>query len=312
MNGLELARAFWETHGKSAIEEAFGDKANRIATGLVGEGSECFGFDDALSTDHDFDPGFCLWIRKTDYEDFGFPLERLYAKLPDEFEGIPRQRLSPVGGNRKGVLVTEEFYRRFLGTAGAPVSLEHWLSIPTASLAAACNGAVFSDPLGEFSAVREVLLAGYPEDVRKKKLAAHLIMMQQTGLYNYPRTLERGESGAAQLCVFHFVRHTLSAIYLLNRRYEPFYKWVYRGLRSLPALSFLEGSLVALTELGNGEEEREAKQESIQEICAILVDEMVRQGLAKTAFDCLEKQAQDLQNSIQDVNLRNLHIMDGI
>ncbi len=32
---------------------------SRIAVGLVGKGSDCFGFDDVLSQDHDFGTALC-------------------------------------------------------------------------------------------------------------------------------------------------------------------------------------------------------------------------------------------------------------
>ena len=41
MKGLELSELYYETYGKSMIAENFNILENRIAVGLVGEGSEC-------------------------------------------------------------------------------------------------------------------------------------------------------------------------------------------------------------------------------------------------------------------------------
>ena len=62
MTGLELAKAYYETYGKRMLAEEFPRYVDRIAVGLAGEGSECFGFDDAISRDHDFGPSFCMWL----------------------------------------------------------------------------------------------------------------------------------------------------------------------------------------------------------------------------------------------------------
>lgn len=294
------------------IEAQFGDVAQRIAVGLVGEGSECFGFDDDLSVDHDFEPGFCLWLTPEDEREFGFRLERAYAKLPREFCGYRRAPLSPVGGNRHGVFVIGEFYRRFLGTEVPPDDLFWWLETPSSSLAAACNGEVFRDDAGKFSAVRQVLLRGYPEDVRRKKIAAHTALLSQAGEYNYGRCVRRGERGAAQLAVFEFVRHTVSVIYLLNRVYEPFYKWAYRGMRDLPVLADLEAALVELTETPNTPECAQKKQEMIESVCGKLIGEFRREGLSDAPFADVGRHAVAVQNGIADATLRNMHVMDGI
>ncbi len=312
MQGLEIAREFYLHHGKPMLESQFGDVADRIAVGLVGEGSECLGFDDEISRDHDFEPGFCLWLTEQDEREFGFRLERAYAKLPREFMGLGRSPLSPVGGNRHGVSTVGRFYTRFLGTPGAPQTLEQWLYIPSFSLLSASNGAVFSDPLGEFSAVRAALQKGYPEDIRRKKLAGHTVLMAQSGQYNFPRLMARGEQGAAQLAVFEFVKHTISAIYLLNNRYEPFYKWAYRGLKQLPLLGGFGDGLQGLTELDNTGPNAKAKQDIIEDVAAVLIREYKNQGLTKaTCFD-LEKHAYSILDGVQDGNLRNMHIMEGI
>ena len=102
MNGLELSRAYYEAWGEPMLREKFPELLPRIAVGLCGSGSECFGYDDEVSRDHDFEPGFCIFLPGEDTVDrrSAFQLERAYAKLPDEFAGYRRQKMSPVGGQR--------------------------------------------------------------------------------------------------------------------------------------------------------------------------------------------------------------------
>ncbi len=312
MQGLDISREFYLQFGKPMLEEQFSDVIDRIAVGLAGEGSECFKFDDEISRDHDFDAGFCLWITAEDEEKFGFRLERAYAKLPKEFMGLRRSVFSPVGGNRHGVITIENFYRRFLGDADAPNSIERWLYTPSCSLACATNGEVFTDNLGKFSAIRNELKKGYPEDIRRKKLAAHIVFMAQSGQYNYSRCISRGECGAAQLAVFEFVKHAISAIYLLNNAYEPFYKWAYRGLANLKILGSLGDALQALTELDNSPQNAKSKQEAIENIAMLLIDELKNQALTKTTGNDLEKHAYSILDGVKDNTLRNMHIMEGV
>ena len=255
MKGLEIAKSFYNEYGKKMIEEDFADFSDRIAVGLAGEGSECFGYDDDISRDHDFDAGFCLWITREDEKIFGFKLERAYAKLPKEYMGLKRSLNSPVGGDRKGVIVIDDFYKKFLGKECAPESENEWLFTPSQSLACACNVEVFKDDSGEFSKIRDILKKGYPEDVRRKKLAKNLIFMAQAGQYNYGRCIDRNETGAAQLALFEFVKNAISSVYLLNNRYEPFYKWAYRGMRDLTLLGDLELTLSSITEIGNSKKD---------------------------------------------------------
>ncbi len=312
MQGIDISREFYLQYGKPMLEEQFSDVIDRIAVGLAGEGSECLGFDDEISRDHDFDAGFCLWITQEDEEKFGFTLERAYSKLPQEFMGLRRSILSPVGGNRHGVITIESFYKRFLGDINAPDSIERWLYTPSHSLLSASNGEVFRDDLGVFSAVRNELLKGYPEDIRRKKLAGHVIMMAQSGQYNYPRCVSRGEYGASQLAIFEYVKHAISAIYLLNNAYEPFYKWAYRGLSKLHILGHIGDALQGLTELDNNTQNAKVKQEVIEDIAMLLIKEFQNQGLTKAVGGDLEKYAYSILDSVKDGNLRNMHIMEGI
>ena len=80
MQGLELSRRYYEEFGINMIKEQFPEYENRIAVGLAGAGSDCFGFDDEISRDHDFGAGFCLWLTEEDNELFGFELARADRK----------------------------------------------------------------------------------------------------------------------------------------------------------------------------------------------------------------------------------------
>lgn len=81
-NGMELCQAFYEEYGVPMIREKFPQYEHVIAIGLVGEGSECFGFDDEVSRDHDFGPGFCMWLTDQVYDEIGEQLQAAYDELP--------------------------------------------------------------------------------------------------------------------------------------------------------------------------------------------------------------------------------------
>ena len=88
MKGLELAEKYYETYGKAMINERFADIADQIAVGLVGQGSECLGFDDEISMDHDYGPSFCIWLPRDIYTQYGTQMQAAYEALPQEFMGF--------------------------------------------------------------------------------------------------------------------------------------------------------------------------------------------------------------------------------
>lgn len=174
MKGIEQARKFYTEVGIKMIADEFGDYQNRIAVGLVGHGSECFGFDDEVSRDHDFEVGFCMWLTKEDEEKIGFKLMRAYDKLKEEYclkNGFGKPRQSAGGASAQGVYRIDDFYRRYTGCDGAPQTLQDWLYTSSVFFAEATNGEVFRDDLGEFTKIRNEILHGMPEDVRAKKSA---------------------------------------------------------------------------------------------------------------------------------------------
>ena len=307
MGGLERARALYEEYGRPMIHEQFPEYEGRIAAGLAGRGSECFGFDDELSRDHDMEEGFCLWLEDVDDIRIGVALARAYRALPLKRGG----EKSAMAEDKTCVRRTGFFYRRYTGSAGAPESWQQWLYLPSHALAEATNGAVFRDDLGHFSAIREQILRGMPEDVRKKKLAARAVEMAQSGQYNYARCLGHGEEGAAMLAVAEFVQAACGMIYLLNRRHMPYYKWMLRGLESLPLLGELRPALDFLLTGDNDAAGRQTKTGVIEDICAAVVRQLKAQDLTGGDWDYLEPHAFQIMGRIENPEIRALHVMEG-
>ena len=312
MKGLGLSRRYYEQYGRPLLRESFPSVEKLLAVGLAGAGSECMGFDDAVSEDHDFEPGFCIWLPGEDIVDrrTAFLLERAYASLPMEFEGYRRSQLAPVGGARTGVLRMADFFSAKCGNPEGHLSIDQWLTVPTPSLAEAVNGEVFSDPSGVFTQIRESL-RHMPRDVRLKRMAGHLLLMAQSGQYNYQRCLDHGEIGAAQLAACEYVRHAISVIFLLNDKYEPFYKWAFRALRDLPVLSRLEKDLTDIISTPNDPETSFEKYTLIEETASAIIAVLMDLGVTKASCGDLEKHAYSVNDAISDGRLRNIHILSG-
>lgn len=303
MNGLDIARRFWEEVGQPVLERDFPDLLPRIAVGLCGSGSECFGFDDAVSRDHDFEPGFCLFLPGEDVisRREEFLLERAYAKLPREFLGLRRSNLSPVGGNRHGPIRASRFWTEKLGRPTGELSREDWFRIPDYALAEAVNGEVFRDDSGFFTRVRENLVP--PEDVVKKKLAAQFFLLGQAGQYNVPRCLSHGETGAALLAAGVFVRAALRCAFLIHNAFQPYYKWSFRALRSLPGGMALAPALEEILRGGPD------TSETIEAVCGTLADLARRRWPSLPREAEMEKMAYAVNDAIGDGTLRNTHIL---
>lgn len=269
VSGLKLARAFWTQMGKPMIAAKYPQYAGRIAAGLVGHGSECYGFDDAYSQDHDFGPRFCLWLTDEDYAAIGEQLEADYEALPRKFSVDAQGRVtfeaharsdasgafpsagagSPVtpraqGANRRdGVFRIGDFFESITGyrTAPAQTAPHEWLMLQESTLAAATNGEVFADPTGLFSKTRQGF-KNMPDDVRLALISRRLGMIAQAGQYNLPRSLKRGDGAAAWLSIHEFVQATASLVFLVNVPmvvgYMPYYKWQFAALRKLSGSMF--------------------------------------------------------------------------
>lgn len=288
--GLDISRAYYETYGRPLLRDKYPEYADRIAAGLVGEGSECLGFDDFYSTDHDYGPGFCLWLLKEDYGAIGASLQEDYRKLPREFMGFPARNITGHGQDRVGVFEIEDFYQRLTGYREAPRTEKQWLGIPQEALQTATNGEVFEDKAGVFTAVRNGFLA-CPGKVRLRRLALSLGKAAQAGQYNYGRARLRGDRGAMYFALSEFVNGASETAYLLNRIYMPFYKWRARAMERFTCLTEIKPALEEIMGLAVTDESME---ERIESICLLIIRELNRQGISRSSEGFLEAQKEEV------------------
>ena len=301
MKGMELSRLYYEEVCKPVIEKEAGELTERTAVGLVGEGSECYGYDDEISRDHDFGPSCCFWLTKEDYRIYGGKLREILDSLPKSFMSFPALKMSEWGGGRRGVLNTESFYRKFTGKENGPETLDEWRMIPETNLSIVTNGSVFSDPLGEFTKIRNRLLEYYPEDIRLDKIASRCMKIAQSGQYNLGRCLKRGEFVAARIAEAEFISESIYMIYLLNKKYMPFYKWMHKDMQFLPVLGKeVHNMLDRLIGIQNSE-----KPETAEKICSLIINELKIQEISENKSDFLLDHGPDIQKKISDESLRN-------
>lgn len=293
-NGLELCQAFYEEYGRPMIHEKFPGYEQMIAVGLVGEGSDCFGFDDRVSRDHDFGPGFCMWLTDQVYDEIGEKLQDAYEALPTTYMGITRFTTAKAQ-KRVGVFRIGDFYENLIGLRDVPTTRNQWLFLEDYRLATAVNGRVFRDDLGEFTRIRKGILAYYPEEVRIRKIAREAALMAQSGQYNYARMFGRGETVTAAIALSEFMKHTMAMVYLLNRTYAPFYKWMHKGMERLAILPEIRDILNALVDFPRGDERI---PQTIEIIVALIIAEMKKQGLTSGEDNYLDHHTDNILKSI--------------
>ena len=278
INGMELARRFYEEYGQAMIHEGFAEYEDRITAGLVGRGSQCYGFDDPLSRDHDFGPDFCIWLDDDLYEEIGDKLQEAYDRLPMEYMGFKRVSVIPPDGKRVGVMRTREFYARILDISEdillAYIDSDHeypFFSLADeANLSQCTNGEVFKEGAGDFVRIRKGL-AYYPDHIWRKKIAQELHYSAQMGQYNYVRMLKRGEKVASEIALAGYMEHTMKLVYLLNRRYAPYYKWLHRGMADLPKAAVIMDIFNAVYDMPKGDERIRLTTEIV---AAIIIEEL--------------------------------------
>ena len=246
---MQKNRRFYEEHVKDMILRKFPQCAGRIAAGLAGEGSDCFGYDDAISKDHDFGTGVCLWLTDQDMTGFGRELAEAYDDLVAEKE---RKYYTERLRERRGVMTVHDFYSNILlidcNTKDCVMTQEQWLRLDHSCLATAVNGEVYCDEPGEFTRFRKLLLGYYPDRVWRIRIAEKMHEYSAALQVNYARCMSRNDTVAASACRARGMMAAMELYFLMKREYMPYYKWSYRALTELDGEGIFAGRIQELAD----------------------------------------------------------------
>jgi tetratricopeptide (TPR) repeat protein len=311
MTGLELCRRYYETYGIPMIREHFPEYEKKIAAGLVGEGSDCMGYDDQTSMDHDWGPDFCLWVTEETYQQIGKQLQEEYEKLPDTFLGYHRTK-SAQGLGRRGVMTICGFYKRILGAARYE-DLD-WRTVEDYALASAVNGEIFRDDEGIFSEFRDKLKRGYPQTIRFQKLAEDVAVFSQTGQYNYFRMYERGDKLTADRMLSDCIGSAMKLQHHICNVYPPHDKWLHRSMMDLKNGEVLElvVLLEALHRCINGEKSPEDVKEITESIGSFFAQELYAANDISDVDSYLDMHTGELLEKARDAALDDEDLVDEI
>lgn len=302
---LDLCEAFVKKYAIPAMKEDYPELFAQSALGLAGNGSECFGYDDEMSADHDWGLDFFIWLPEEKRE-LTDRLSQWKSRLIAEKGTDYPTRSGSKYGTRCAVMTCGEFYKSLTGCEKGPRTNKQWLAVPEELLAIAVNGRVFHDGRGEFSETRAHISRYYPDDVWLKRLSVDCYILAQTGQYNLLRCLKRGEILAAGECRSRFITAAAKMVCHLNRVYSPYYKWLYRRASEQPVLA--GEILAAMEKLAHTEISLENDELFCltEQICISIAGELRKQGLSESDESFLAAHGEYISSGIKDAEIRVL------
>ena len=211
--GLELSRQFYHGLVRPILDARCPGIPHSAA--LLGRGSEVLGFDDEMSTDHDWKPRVLLFLREEDQVRHGGAVnDVLRRELPPNFRNRPvDHEIHTVRGY---------FLEHLAVDVDGDIGVRDWLTFPEHGLRMFTAGEVYHDEVG-LGAARD-RLAYYPRDV-------WLYLLMAGWWRVHPEMNLVGRAGAvgdelgSALIGSRLVSDLMRLCFLMERQYAPYSKW---------------------------------------------------------------------------------------
>lgn len=216
--GLQLSRELYVEEVRPLLDQHLPGLAHAAA--LLGRGSEVLGFDDVMSTDHDWHPRVQLFVEEGRRDQVDDLMSRA---LPAAFRG------HAVGHE---VHTVRGFFLDELALdLDQEITASDWLTLPEHVLRSLMAGEVFHDDVGLTQA--RALLAYYPRDVWLYLMVAGWWRISpEANLVGRVGTV--GDELGSALIGSRLVTDMMRLCFLLERQYAPYSKWFGTAFSRLP------------------------------------------------------------------------------
>lgn len=247
MNGLKLSETFYFEIVKLIVLEHVPELSGKLASGLIGYGSDVIGNDDEYSKDHEWGPRCLIFLNEELHGEHGNKInDLLNTHLPNRFEGYPTRFIDTDVGlimNEKGkgkhhisITYPERFLELTIGIKGLPTKPIDWLSISEQRLLEFTAGRIFEDDIGQISKLRNDLQY-FPDEIWLFRLA---FALESLGWEDDLIFMcgQRTDSLSMHINAMKTVERLMRLSFLLNKRYAPLSpKWLHREFGKLPEIS---------------------------------------------------------------------------
>ncbi len=248
VKGLKLAQGFFEDLVEPVITQAAPNL--EYSAGLIGSGSEVFGFDTARSVDHDWGPRVMVFLEEATFTGEKDRLvDELAQRLPVSYRGFPTHftapdptdngtqlaveiAAGPVNHRVEFLVLSRYLERRLQFDIAGPLSTDDWLRFPSQRLRSVVAGALFRDDL-DVQSVRDRFV-WYPHDVWLCIMASFWTRVGQEE-HLAGRASEVGDDIGSRLITARLVRDIMRLTFLIDRQYAPYPKWFGTAFSQLPS-----------------------------------------------------------------------------
>lgn len=225
--GQGLCSRFYRRSVRPVLDAAFPELPHAAA--MLGRGSEVLGFDDSMSTDHDWSARLLIFLTDDDLAQHRAGIEaRLRQDLPRHLENAPTD---------VSIVTVRRYLRDHLDLdIAGEIAPQDWLTLPEQRLVMITAGPVFHDDVGLQTARDR--LAYYPHDVWLCLLAAGWWRIHPE-MNLVGRTGYVGDELGSTIIAARLVQDMMRLCFLMERQYAPYPKWfgtAFARLRSAPTL----------------------------------------------------------------------------